>query len=105
MPDISMCCAKNCPVAGRCYRHADSGTVPDDLQSYMGFEPEKGEACRGFWPIGVRGYWRAVWKFNGGNGALLCNRCGVIIATGIDHEDVEYYCVECRGKSDAADHY
>jgi hypothetical protein len=42
-------------------------------------------------------YKRAIFKFNNGNGALLCNRCGVIIETGNkDHEDIERYCGECK---------
>jgi len=42
----------------------------------------------------------AIWKFNGGRGALLCNGCGVIIATGPVHVDCEYYCVECSKEID-----
>ena len=38
---------------------------------------------------------RAIVKFNGGRGALLCNGCGIIIATGPVHVDCEYFCVEC----------
>ncbi len=41
-------------------------------------------------------YRKAIVKFNGGYGALLCNRCRKIIATGIRHEDVEHYCDECK---------
>jgi len=41
-------------------------------------------------------YNRAIWKFNNGNGALLCNRCGIIVATGSEHEDIEHYCRECK---------
>jgi hypothetical protein len=40
-------------------------------------------------------YKRAIFKFNNGNGALLCNRCQVIIATGNVHEDLDHYCGEC----------
>ena len=40
----------------------------------------------------------AVVKFNGGNGALLCNRCGKIVATGFEHEDREHYCDTCMLK-------
>ena len=48
---------------------------------------------------------RAIFKFNGGRGALLCNRCRVIVATGSGpHEDVEHYCSECKGGGNAADH-
>lgn len=36
----------------------------------------------------------AIIKFNNGNGALLCNKCGKIIATGFDHEDRKHYCEE-----------
>lgn len=42
------------------------------------------------------GYYRAVVKFNNGNGALLCNRCWIIIATGFRHKDAEHYCAGCR---------
>ena len=48
-------------------------------------------------------YHRAIFKFNGGRGALLCNRCRIIIATGTEHEDVEHYCVECKGGGNATD--
>lgn len=41
-------------------------------------------------------------KFNGGRGALLCNTCRVIIATGFNHEDKEHFCEECTAKADAA---
>jgi len=34
-------------------------------------------------------------KFNNGNGALLCNACRVIIATGHDHEDRLHFCESC----------
>jgi hypothetical protein len=49
-----------------------------------------------------RHYKRAIVKFNNANGALLCNACWRIVATGNKHEDVEHYCDECRGDSDAA---
>jgi hypothetical protein len=37
-------------------------------------------------------YRRAIVKWNGGRGALLCNRCGVILAVGFVHDDTEHYC-------------
>jgi len=37
-------------------------------------------------------------KFNGGQGALLCNDCRVIIATGFTHKKVKHYCEECKKK-------
>ena len=43
-------------------------------------------------------YKHAIVKFNNGNGALLCNRCGVIVANGFRHEDRKHYCSECAGK-------
>ena len=43
-------------------------------------------------------YERAIFKFNGGRGALLCNRCRVIVAAGNEHEDVEHYCDGCRAQ-------
>jgi hypothetical protein len=44
----------------------------------------------------LKAYDRAIFKFNNGNGALLCNRCRIIIATGNEHEDIEHYCEACR---------
>jgi hypothetical protein len=42
-------------------------------------------------------YKRAIFKFNGGRGALLCNCCRIIVATGNGpHEDREHYCDECK---------
>ena len=41
-------------------------------------------------------YKRAIVKFNNGNGALLCNRCGIIMAIGFEHEDVEHLCDNCQ---------
>lgn len=38
-------------------------------------------------------------KFNGGQGALLCNGCSVIIATGFDHEDKLHFCEKCKTES------
>jgi hypothetical protein len=44
-----------------------------------------------------RRYLRAIVKFNNANGALLCNRCRIIMATGFEHADTEHYCCdECR---------
>jgi hypothetical protein len=43
-------------------------------------------------------YKHAIVKFNGGNGALLCNACGKSIATGFTHEDREHYCDACMLK-------
>lgn len=40
-------------------------------------------------------YEKAIVKFNGGNGALLCNGCRVIITEGTKHEDREHYCTMC----------
>ena len=41
-------------------------------------------------------YKNAIVKFNGGKGALLCNACNKIIATGMDHEDKEHKCETCN---------
>lgn len=35
-------------------------------------------------------------KFNSGDGALLCNRCSIIIEYGFDHEDKFHFCEECE---------
>ncbi len=53
----------------------------------------------------MKNYKHAIVKFNGGKGALCCNKCGKIIATGFAHEDREHYCDVCMLKqvpSDAA---
>ena len=35
-------------------------------------------------------------KFNNGAGALLCNRCSIIIDYGFDHEDKFHFCEKCE---------
>lgn len=35
-------------------------------------------------------------RFNSGVGALLCNRCSVIIAYGYEHEDTFHFCEKCE---------
>lgn len=35
-------------------------------------------------------------KYNNGNGALLCNLCGVIIKYGFNHEDKLHFCEKCE---------
>ena len=43
---------------------------------------------------------RAIIKFNNGRGALLCNRCRVILKEDFNPstiEDKEYFCIECKG--------
>ena len=44
-------------------------------------------------------YKDAIVKFNDGEGALLCNECNVIIATGTMHEDKKHVCDACREKA------
>ena len=51
---------------------------------------------------------KAIFKFNGGNGALLCSKCSVIIKTGKDFTEEEkkamrdekklkpQYCDKCK---------
>jgi len=54
MPDISMCQNNECPSKHKCYRHADSGTIPSDRrQSYMEF-PLRPDAkhCDYYIPLG-----------------------------------------------------
>lgn len=40
-------------------------------------------------------YEHAIVKWNGGRGALLCNRCWIIVAQGFEHEDIEHFCATC----------
>ena len=52
MPDIAMCRAGNCPLSTKCYRHEDSGTVPDKYrQSYviLADDDPVGYDCDLFW--------------------------------------------------------
>lgn len=35
-------------------------------------------------------------KWNSGRGALLCNGCRVILATGFDHVDKLHFCSRCE---------
>jgi predicted Zn-dependent protease with MMP-like domain len=35
-------------------------------------------------------------KFNNGRGALLCNKCRIIIDYGFDHEDTLHLCDKCK---------
>ena len=53
---------------------------------------------------------RAIFKYNGGNGALLCSKCRVIIKTGVDFTEEEkkaikgeielppQFCEKCKNK-------
>ena len=44
-------------------------------------------------------YEKAMVKFNGGAGALLCNSCSIIVSTGkADYRDIEHYCEDCYNK-------
>lgn len=43
----------------------------------------------------VRSFKKIV-KYDGGHGALLCNKCRVVIATGFKHEDREHHCDKCK---------
>ena len=44
-----------------------------------------------------RKYKFAEVKFNNGRGALLCNKCSIIIDYGFDHEDKYHLCEQCKG--------
>lgn len=51
MPDIAMC-DQRCPVMDKCYRHKESGPVPQYYQAYAVFKPppeDKPEKCEGWW--------------------------------------------------------
>ena len=51
MPDISMCAAE-CGVSRQCYRHPESGTVPNDpYQAWSAFEPDGPDGCDEYIPI------------------------------------------------------
>lgn len=41
----------------------------------------------------------AIVKYNGGKGALLCNGCRIIIASGFKHDRTKrHYCHNCKTK-------
>lgn len=44
----------------------------------------------------MKQYHQANVKFNGGEGALLCNACCIIIAYGYEHEDKVHLCDNCK---------
>lgn len=47
MPDITMCCNDDCPLAKKCYRHE---AQPGDWRSYFyNFEGRKD--CQWYWPM------------------------------------------------------
>jgi general stress protein YciG len=48
MPDISMCAHSSCPSRKICFRHKASGTIPNFLQTYMGFAPNDSGKCDSF---------------------------------------------------------
>lgn len=41
---------------------------------------------------------QAIFKFNGGNGALLCSKCSVIIKTGKDFTELEHQAMKGEAK-------
>ncbi len=45
----------------------------------------------------IPNYRTAIVKWNGGRGALLCNRCRTIIREGFEHADIEHFCADCAG--------
>ena len=42
------------------------------------------------------GYEYALVKWNGGIGALLCNKCRTVIHSGLPNIDREYLCDDCQ---------
>ena len=52
----------------------------------------------------IMAYRRAIVKYNGGEGALLCNGCLLVLNTGCQHEDKEYYCPQCEASREMKDH-
>lgn len=53
MADMTLCVADTCPVSKRCRRHRNCPERFPPTQSVSWFEPEKGEDCEGFEPVGV----------------------------------------------------
>jgi len=54
MPDITMCPSKTCSAKSKCYRNADSGTIPSEYwQAWFVKSPSKSDdpvACDYYWP-------------------------------------------------------
>lgn len=40
-------------------------------------------------------YEKADVRFNSGAGAVLCQKCSVILSYGFRHTDIEHYCGNC----------
>ena len=53
MPDITMCGIEKhkCARTTECHRHPDSGTKPDQYQTWANFRPESVLECDAFWPV------------------------------------------------------
>jgi hypothetical protein len=49
--DWCMCLDDSCPARFDCRRHADSGTVASDRQSYSDFCHDKSGKCEGYWHV------------------------------------------------------
>lgn len=43
----------------------------------------------------IYNYRVAILKFDNGLGALLCNQCSKVVATGFSHEDRIHLCEDC----------
>jgi len=53
MPDIMMCAATGCARSPECYRHADSGTKPDEHRQSFWLRDATSpvaDKCDNFWP-------------------------------------------------------
>lgn len=53
MPDITMCCNRDCPIRNKCYRYR---AVPDEYQSFAFFKRQpisdtNDEECEYFWRV------------------------------------------------------
>ena len=51
MPDITMCCDRNCPKRDSCYRYRAEPTPR--RQSYFSDTPREGESCEWYWEMEV----------------------------------------------------
>jgi len=49
VPDISMCAATKCPLSKDCYRHADSGTKPNEPWQTYSYFLHGVSGCDRFW--------------------------------------------------------
>lgn len=103
MSDIAKCVGNNCLIKEDCWRYM--APADSHMQSYGNFKCIDGK-CDYFW----RRVNRPIIKWNNGNLAILCVKCGSIVKVGSEFNEDElkyskgdsgielekYYCDKCK---------